>query len=417
MSPPGSLRRTAILATGVCLLAALVAGIGLGALPPASDGSDAPRVVETEGTSNYLSPDAGDTVREDVNVQRVDPALAVAADADALAGRLERSVAQRSLYDVSPNSRPDVARAQVENLSALTARLRTAQRDARAAYRDGRLSAGEYFRRIARLDVGVAHASALRSQLERRVRELGADAQEARVSLRNLAGDIETLDGPVTDRVRARYEGNASAGETLVRVTGNDGVVHVTTDGGTLYREAQEVPDWNRDGPNRFVDGSGSGGEVEALERARDLYPWAYSNAFGSPTPGGRFGDSNLYKSVVVHQHGTLTVYLDAALEDAFREVQENQVGAAPTTWRRSTAANDTTLTVEGTHPTGWLVVNLTRAGSDAPIDGEIRIDDQLVGSTGDDGRLETVTPTGGFTLNATSGDDSVTLSVPADVA
>jgi|GEM_PF-2087684 len=425
MPPTGPRLRLLVTALGLCLAATLAAGLALGGVESGLadqavvDGDVQPRVVQEANSSNSLQPERDDATRDAIAYQDVDVGIAVASGAEALHGRHDR-LAFSERFQNAPNesAQLETFRTAVADLARRTSEIRTARTEARTAFREGTITASEYFRRLALLDAATDRLAAQRNRLEERVGEVGPRAQSSLTQLQNLEADIETMNGPVTAELRARYAGNASAGATLLSVTGDGGFVAATTTDERFYRVAQESADWSRDGVDRFPTAGGSGGLSQALDRAADLYPWTFSHQFGSPPPRGVFGTTVLYKIAVIHQHGELTVYLDGSTESVFREVQQNRLNAIPWNWSRSATANGVELTVNGTSPSGPLDVRLTDATSDDGVDGRIRIEDTYVGSTEATGRFRTVQPYGAFTVNATTpANETVTLTIPANTS
>lgn len=413
MSPPASLYRHTVLAVGCCVLAVLVAGLAMGALPE-SDGAPTPEIVEDSNTSNYLQPPAGDTVREGSTVTGVGVGIATAADSDALRGHLDRRRFDRRMADAeTTEAQIERVRAELDNLSARTDSIRRASRDTRRAYRAGDLTERELFTRMARLSVAADRASQHRAMLRRHFEDVGARSSPVYRDILALQTDVETLNGPVTDRLLQRFAGNLSAKNTHVRVTGGDGYVLSTVAGDRYYREAQVGADWNRDDVDQFATDPDVGSYTRARGRFAELYPWASSNQAGLLNPPGYPTTTSLYKIVWPHHHGRLTTYIDGATTDVFRELQTKHLDAIPWSWRHTNTSGDLRLNVSGTYPTGALEVNVTSADSPAGVESEVRIDGQYVGNTTERGRLWTVQPTGGFTVNATSGADNVTAAVP----
>lgn len=410
MSPPAPLQRPALLALGCCLLAVFAAGVAPGALP-GSDGAPAPEIVDDVNSTNYLQP-PGDDVREGSAVQGVDVSVAAAADADTLEGALGRATFDERLAAAeSQADRIDRINGMIDNLSDRTDRIRSTARSNRASYRSGSLSEAAFFARMARLEVATERAGRYQEQLRLHLEGMGARSEPVYLGVQGLQPDIDTLSGPVTDRLLARYAGNASANSTYVRVTEEGGYVMATVSGDRFYREAQVGADWNRAGTDQFANEE-VGSFVGARSRAADLYPWAVSHQVRGTNLLGYPSTTTLYNVVYGHQHGQLSIYLDATTTDVFREEQTKHLEAIPWNWRRSTTAGDLRMNVSGTNPTGALEVEVTRPDTQVGVDSEVRINGTYVGDTGPDGRLWTVQPPGSLSVNATSGDGNVTLAV-----
>ncbi len=411
MTPSIPRRRFLVLTVALCLAVPLLAGLALAGPAPALDGQVQLGVVELPNTSNYLQPSTDGGARSAVARQGVDVGIAVATGAQALDGRHERLTFNRQ-YAGAPNesARDAVVTAAVDRLEERTSRLRAYRDESMAAFREGSLSATGYFERIARLDAAIDSMRSYRQTLESQIVTRNPQDQTALASVRHLEADLDTMRGPVTNQVRWRYAGNASAGTTLVTVTEQNGFVHSTVANNLLVREAQETGDWTRDGNG----GDGSGDLTRVLNRVQELYPWTFDHQFGSRS---NFYDTSLYRVAVAHQHGDLRVYLDGSTDEVFREIQANRLSTVPRNWTRSATVDGVALTVNGTYATGPLEVTVRDPSVNSTIASDVRIDGTYVGSTDAKGGLWTVQPTGSFTINATTtGNQTVEMTVPAGV-
>jgi hypothetical protein len=410
MTPSPSRRRVLVLAVALGLTLPVLAGVALAVPAPALDGDAQLRVVELSNTSNYLQPATDGESRSAVARQQVDVGIAVASGAQTLAGRHDRmTFGQRFANAANESARDAVMRAAVDRLEARTSQLRATRTATMTAFRDGSLSASAYFDRLARLDAAIDTTSVYRETLESRIVARNPQDQVALQAVRRLEADLDTMRGPVTNQVRWRYSGNASAGATLVTVTEDNGFVHSTVTDNLVIREAQETGEWTQNG------GGGSGDLTSVLNRVQELYPWTFDNQFGSRSD---FFDTSLYKVAVAHEHGDLTVYLDGSTDEVFREIQANRLSAVPRDWTRSASIDGVELVVNGTYATGPMDVTVRDPTANRPIASDIRVGGTYVGSTDAEGGLWTVQPDGSFTVNATTaGNQTVELTVPATPA
>jgi hypothetical protein len=70
-------------------------------------------------------------------------------------------------------------------------------------------------------------------------------------------------------------------------------------------------------------------------------------------------------------------------------------------------------LRINGSYDTGPMAVRVARNATGIPLDAEVTVDGQVVGRTGDDGRLWTVQPIGETTVSVrTSGNATVETTV-----
>jgi hypothetical protein len=105
-----------------------------------------------------------------------------------------------------------------------------------------------------------------------------------------------------------------------------------------------------------------------------------------------------------------LNVYLDASTTDVFREDQTRDLDTVPVRTVATNASTTVKLTVNSTHETGPLAIELTRPGTDNPVEGAVYVDGTFVGTTGSDGTLWTI-DTRGETSVRVETDDGIELS------
>lgn len=397
-----SLARIALALLGVALLAGAVAAGAPGAL----DGEPRGSIVAADNTTGYLQPAADGGARRGYVHQDVDVGVAVAGDVAALEARHQRLAFERAVADAGSRSeRLAAIREHVTALEEGTAAIQAAGREARRGYLEGSLSTEAFVARLARLDARAAALETLRHTVERRTASLNPQPQAALTDVQNLEAALQTIGGPATRRSRERFGGNRSAGATYVSVTGADGLVVATVADGSLYREALDLTERNPDGPDRF--GGSDEPEISvALRRASVLYPWAFEHGSAAQPIRG-YGDTAVYRITVQHTQGQLSVYLDGATENVFREIQRKRLSAVPMPTRERAVADGLELRVNATHGSGPLEVSVGRTDSSIPVDAAIAVDGVRVGRTGDDGRLWTVQSAGTTTVSARTADNA----------
>lgn len=408
MSPAASLPRLALVALGLVLL---TCGAALAAGQVAVTDEPQPAIESPANTTGYLQP-AGDDARGAYVHQDLDVGVAVADRVAQLGARLDSRTFERELAGEDVRSeRLATIREYVTQLDSRTSAVRTAQREAREAFRDGQLSRAAFLQELARLDARAASLERLRSTVEGETSRLTPQPQDALTTVQNLEASIEAVGGPATQRVRSRFAGTRSAGATYLSVTGDHGLVVATVSGELLYRDALDETERDPGGPDRFA----VNGEPEisvALRRAAELYPWAFENG-GAAEPLRGYGDTTVYRITAEHSQGVLSTYLDGATENVFREIQQTRLAMVSVTDRASASGDGLQLAVNATHETGPLSVTVTRTDAETPVDARVTIDGQTVGDTGSDGHLWTVQPRGAATVRAvTDGGDAVEVRI-----
>jgi hypothetical protein len=185
--------------------------------------------------------------------------------------------------------------------------------------------------------------------------------------------------------------------------TADTGLVLATVDagGGTYLREARD--------PNARTTDIGDqyeGNPTPALERFSTLYPWAIDH-FDAIDALGTERD-RLYRFSSTHPHGELETYLDSGSEEILHERQWIEPADVPSRTIARTEG-DRRLVVNATRAGGPLGIAVVDASTNEPLDAEIAVNGDPIGSTGGD-RIWTVAPRGAATINATSAGGTVTL-------
>jgi len=407
---PSSLPRTALPLVALCLAAALGVGAVVAAGPAGESGGGQPAVVTVSNTSGYLQPAGASAERRAYVHTDVEVGVAVADDVAELRATHERLTLANEL-EAAPDrtARLDALRDRVATIEARAEAIHAEQRAAREAYLDGSLSRGALLQRLARLDARADAAERVRSTVEERLASSSAGAGSALTEAQNLEVALETVGGPATRRVRQRFIGNRSSGATYLSVVGSHGLVVATVADDRLYRDAVDATERDPDGPSQFA-GAGEPEISVALQRAASLYPWAFE--FGSAAqPLRGYGDTAVYRITAEHPHGRVSVYLDGATTNAFREIQQKRLEAVPVVEQRRATGDGLAIRLNATHETGPLGVTVTREATGRPVDASLVVDGVVVGSTGADGHLWTIQPRGTATVSART-DDGATVAV-----
>lgn len=424
--------RTSAALLGVLLLAASAAAAPVsapGAGPslladPATGGSAPPAVAPSSSHTppNTTAVLVQDGERRGFHAPGLTLSAALSMQHAATRWRLFRGAFAHRYTDASTEARRSAAlRRAVAAARAEVQALRRAERHVRRGFANGSLSATAALRRIARLQSDARAVDRTLARLESRAVDLGATGRKGRIDA--LRVRLAPLQSPVRERAAAAIRGNGSSSATPPRVflaATPEGIRLSTVDNGTFYHETYRVD--NDD--NRTVESP----SIRAAERrAAELYPWAWNGARARSVSYLR---PDVYRVRIEHPHGTLVSHVDATSMEVVREVQRKNLSAALAGPSVSTSNDDvgdladvgvSALVVNRTYAGGPLRVEV--AGPEGgPVDATIRIDDVVVGRTGDDGVVWTVGPGGGsdglFIVTAERGRDQVSVivaPVPAD--
>lgn len=408
---------------GFLLIAVLTVGVTASA-PPAVPGEnhriasgDAPaRVVDVPNTTNYLFPSADRPQRQDYVRGSVDVGSAVGASAQRLDGDLRTRTFEIRFDRASSQSgdRLAVVRAGVVDAERRLDRLDAAHERLIRGYNNGSLSREAFVRQVVRLEVRTAQTRAF---IER-VRTT-ADSDPATTvpsSLNTRLAELQTravlLPTPVGERLTASVTG--SAGPVVVYAEGaDDGLVLATVDGRTFHRQATVLGDHRPGEPDQFAQ-DGDLPITLAAQRAAELYPWAYSGNQQFNRQVARQGPG-VYRITAEHPQGPddrddhLEAYISGSTTDVFHELQALDPEAVPVYRIASNRTAALNLTVTTTTETGPMRVDVTD-GQGNPRNATVFVGDRRVGTTGADGRLRTVRPSGTFQVSAVRDGERVTI-------
>lgn len=299
----------------------------------------------------------------------------------------------------SDAERRAIVREETETLENAVTQLRERERDAYRAYH-----AGELDERGLAVELAAVHTDAV--VLERSVSSLsdhvanvpGADRDD---EFEALEVQTATMQGPVRERIANVLRGET--GPTRVHVEADDdGVVLATVQDGHFYREAYSADARDPAGESTLH----SLGESE--ERIAELYPeifptarWSYSEVgYGAHRGNGTYPE------------GTITVYLDQATADVYREHRTLRLDRVDTTSLGDETEDGVRLSVGTTAPGGPAVLSLSNADTGAPLSGEVSVDGRNLGETDDEGRIWIVTSSGSTTITASVGSTTIEVTL-----
>lgn len=384
---------------GIVALATVVVLFGLAAVSVAGVATDtqSQSTIETdENSTNYLSPTA--PTGEEYERVTMDASTAVAADVQEVHAAHDTETFERRLQSADAEKRSAVAQAQLESSRDRLQRLDRRQATLFEAYSAGETSTPALLREL----IALAAAIDAQSELIARAESDADPPTPLRVEVETLE-DAVSVDQPVTERVQESLVGGEPTTVYLQR--SDDGLVLGLIDDTDYYRQATLLSERDLDGTDQFGDDLSPGGYSEAQQRMEELYPWAYN------LPNLQIGGdddlsvySGIYQLGLHHPHGELTAYFDGATTNVFHENQRLRLDVLPIDRTVSNTTESGTLTVETTRSTGAMRVTAESAdGTAAEV--PVRIGDQPVGTTDEEGTLWTVQPDDEFELEATMPD------------
>jgi hypothetical protein len=398
----------------VVLLAAVVAVgtvgvVAAGAAGPAAVGTGGADLTAVPNTTNALT--IGEPARQTYVRSDVDVVAAAAMSAQRLHARHDNRVFDSQL--AADAGGLDLVRDRVDRAETRLETLDGWYDATLGAYSNGTLSEEAFLRRIARLSAAAESVTDHLQHVTTRAEESPTVAVPVSLNTRisDLRTELVTLPDPVKQRVAEGLAGEREPSVVYAGGTGG-GLVLAAAEGVEFTRTATLREARAPDSEDQFEADEGRSA-VLALQRGGELYPWAYDNAIGTPQVRG-FGNTAVYLIRVDHPQGSIESYLSGGTRDVFHEIQTQRAGQVPVTDTRTARGNSLNVTVGTTTPTGPMRVTLIQPSTGAPLDGTVSIDGTAVGRTGDDGRLYTVQPAGQFRVNASTGANSVEVTVPA---
>jgi hypothetical protein len=396
----------------LCVVAAGLATAGT--VQPAGDNAPdvgtqiAGETVTVTNTTNYLVPSEPFS-RQSYARGNVDVAGAVAFGSDRLHGEYTAIRFDRRFNDrTSAAGKLDAARAAVDTAETRLDRLDDRHAAVVAAYADGSLSRPQFLRQLGRIHVDATQTTEFLQRVRTRVKAADASLPvtlDTRIAA--LRAELVALPSPVTSRLTDSLNGTA-APVTVYAAGAPEGLV-LATAGDDFERQATLRSEYVPDQPNQFAQGEEEPISL-AFDRARALYPWVFDNLQSINRIGG-FGNSDVYFFDLSHPHGELQSYIHGGSTNVFSEYHQQGPANSPV---RLTARNETTtltLVVNASAETGPMRVAVASGTTDVPADATVRVNGDVVGTTGDDGELWTVRPIDRLRVNATVGDQSVTVT------
>jgi len=361
------------------------------AMDPVSVSDETPRML-TVGT----------VAAEGYNGTTLDWSAAFGSDAASLRGtfagyHLEERVSSTDDEEARQRAFDEAA----DRVAARLASLRDREENAVQAYASGALAEREMLARLGRVHDG---ASALRPVIQSLL-TLAADGGSTERAY-ELVRKADTLTGPLRADLAAGVSGAP-----------DPATVHVeaSADGVTLARVLEESP-----GPTyvretvRFDNRDGNDtttfeNQTVFYNAMAERYPWAMgnSNELSVDFPGA------VHQFYIDYGTGTFTAYVDGSTRRVFRDVHRQRASQVPVTATANATGSRLSVQVNATYDGGPLQVAVENAIG-TTIDATVTVGNRSVGSTGDDGVLWTVAPNGRANVTATTGDDSVSVPLPA---
>lgn len=384
--------RAIALLCGVLLLSS-----GATAFVPAETGSSAAALGGSSTTAAVATPGYLPVTAERSGFASADVSVtdSIAMSRATLDQRLTRTTLQQRL----DNAANDTARRRLisnatDVLEARTADLVADATDARQRFRSGSLSATNYSTTLAEIDARAESLVSLAQFIEGRP----AAGAAAKTRAAKFRAQLLAYSDSLRDRVAAAINGESRLDRLFVEA-GPNGTALAAVHDGSYVRSAARPTNYDTD-PAAVPSGSAIISHVESL------YPWVMNQSTGVsfvPIPIQSSSAKYAYRLTLTYANGTVHSYVDMSSGEVYQETETLDLDGLVASPDAATTSGDNRLTVSRTYAGGPLRVSVMEDGE--PTSATIAIANETLGTTGADGRLWTPSPSGSFTVRATTGD------------
>lgn len=404
------MRRSSALLVSL-LLASAFAPMGVGADNAAETN---PLAVSQNDTANYLTVSNGEVTRTAMTTDGLSLSTAVDGGTSSLQSEFILVSFKQSFERATTDAEKTAAiRTTADDVEGRHESLQQRNRAAVRAYANGSISASEFTHERARIH---ALTTGLRNSIRRidtiaRSEDGYSPSASLRIRLANITGELEILQGPVSDHV-GQAAGGETDGQRLYAEATGDGytLAYVTED--AYARETYLGDERDAEATDTFEEADAPRANAARL-RGYELYPWVANNSL-SPTVQG-LGTSGIYRFTADYTSGELTAYIDGGTTEVFRESQRRKLSAVQFSNSISATNGSLGVGVNETYDSGPLKIEVTNSNTGLSMNGVVVVDGEPVGETGADGTLWIVEPRGETRITVMNADDeTATIFLPS---
>ncbi|MFW6320437.1 MAG: DUF7096 domain-containing protein [Halohasta sp.] len=410
----------------VVVVILLTTTVGAGVVPPSVEGgeqrtsavdatSSSAAQLDDEGDANMtnvLAIPASDLDRSELRRHHADLGPASEFDTDGTSDQLVTRALERDLESMDDTDREARLTEELDAIEDEIDELESREQRAIGEFNDGETTPREFVIELAAIHLD---ADALRDRTELLEAEADSFDSEALSKSRfdTVEYDLRMLEGPVrghaVDVLRAEHPS-----DRIMIETSNDAVSLTAIDDGEYIREV------HRKGTRGDGDGEMTGDR--AVELVEQQYPilWERRTSWSANGPG------SLMLVDVNFDRGGFKAFYDGPSERNFIEHQELPLDTVTTGETVTKEQDGLNVSAEQTYAGGPLRLTVTDTETNEPVNATITVgergeDSQTVGTTGDEGRLWTLSPRDSFTITVLGeGNDAafvdVTPPAPEDV-
>lgn len=397
MSRPSLAAALAVLALATVTVAAASVVPALAATPVVSPAGDGP---------NHLAINESDVTVSNTTAIDLDVGVAVSADSAALHAEYLSGTFQQAMANANTEAnRTAIRRQMLARIAKASDRLRERNRAAIEAYAADDLTTEEFLVERARITTRADELHDVLSSIHDSLPRFNSP-EDLAAAVNHHRGQLRVLQGPISVAAANRTARGDVGGSFYVEASDSGYTLAHIADG-TYHRETFLGSDWDPGGTDQFATNP-EGALDAALNRSATLYPWVVDN---KEARGGVYVAGIYWRSWEL-PGGRLTVYLDGATTDVFREHQSRVLLAFNRTEVVNRTVDSVRFTVDRTYETGPAAVTLSDATTGEPLDGTVTIGDRDAESVGADGTVWFVEPRRDVAINATADGADFSVSV-----
>ncbi len=349
---------------------------------------------------------AGTTAKSDLLTAHTDIGLSTdTAGAVTEARFFELRLQQQLAEAETPAERRSVLTDSADQLGDRSEALLSRERAAYGAYTTGEIDAQTLVRRLTRI---AATADRYRETADELLNEVEATPRmPVPDSLTTASDELQALRAPVLQQLAAVARGDQAA--SPVRVSVSDDrlrLAMIDHEERKYLVDTYDWSNWQRGGDRPFTLGN----VEEVATEFANRYPWMGEEVRWieelRPTTIGA------YEVGAVESYATMTVWFDSQSTQVYLEHQELKLGTLPTQLASTATADSVRLRVARTDTGGPALIETAATATGTPVNATIRLDDQVAGTTGSDGRLWVIPSSDESNVTAQTSDESINTSV-----
>ncbi|ELZ87429.1 hypothetical protein C453_03724 [Haloferax elongans ATCC BAA-1513] len=383
------------------------AGPGTGDLADTSNGTTQVQ-TSSNGTVRVLDIPDSSVVRSTVDAQHVDLGPSIDFAGLRAGSQIQTLSSLERIESASDEGvRQQLILGEINQIEQRAIALQSAQQNAIEAYNSEDIAARELLVELARIDAEARELNERRVEL----REAAAQTPDFSVDPGRLAAlerELDTFTGPVRKHAAAVLTGNEPSMRFFVR-TSADGLVLSVISDNTYIREAyrSDLRDRDQSGVT----------PTQALDKVAENYPLVW-NSRATQNGADVVGAGNSYLVRVNHGRGQLFAYVDSGSAEVFKEAQIRPLDTVSNGTVATEVKDGLRLSANRTYPGGPLRIQLNETETGDSVDANVTLgleasrESTLLGRTGSDGAIWTVSPASRFTITVIRGNAAVVLTV-----